>query len=229
MPDHLAVHTTELLDEPPLPIQLGTLSGGQAVAGCHMDADELTTGPARHARRPPDERGAARCPRDADHHPLARLPCFFDALLGQVVLQRLLDAVGEMDERYFLYSEEVDWCLRSRELGWRLGFAPRSIVWHKGGQSVGYSSPLHDYHTTRGMLLVVHRFYPHLLPLAIGYSLFRCLAPKIVRLELTRFRAVMRAYSDLLLLRPARAMPGAKREATGEGGAVLPAPGTAGS
>ena len=147
---------------------------------------------------------------------------------GSLLLRReLLEAVGEMDDRYFLYSEEVDWCLRSREQGWRLAFAPRSLVWHKGGRSVVYSSPLHDYHTTRGMLLLVRRFYPHLLPLAVGYSLYRCLAPKIVRLQYTRFRAVMRAYADLLLRRPARWSPGATREERAEGGPVLPATGSA--
>jgi GT2 family glycosyltransferase len=136
-----------------------------------------------------------------------------DYITGASLLVRteLLDSVGEMDERYFLYSEEVDWCLRSRERGWRLVHAEGSVVWHKGGQSVVYSSPLHDYHTARGMLLLVRRFYPGLLPLAVAYSLYRCLAPKIVRLQYTRFRAVMRAYTDLLLDRPTREIPGVAR------------------
>ena len=141
-------------------------------------------------------------------HAAARAP---DYITGASLLVRaaLLETVGGMDERYFLYSEEVDWCLRSRERGWRLAHAPESLVWHKAGQSVGYRTPLHDYHTTRGMLLIVRRFYPALLPLAIGYSLYRCLAPKVVRLQGTRFRAVVRAYADLILDRPAGHIPGA--------------------
>ncbi|MBV9772316.1 MAG: glycosyltransferase family 2 protein, partial [Gemmatimonadetes bacterium] len=121
-----------------------------------------------------------------------------DYVTGASMLVRgaLLESVGLLDERYFLYSEEVDWCLRAREAGWRLLYAPGSTVWHKGGQSVQYSSPLHDYHTVRGMLLLVRRFYPARLPLALMYSVYRCLAPKLVRLQYTRLKAVLRAYRD---------------------------------
>lgn len=135
-----------------------------------------------------------------------------DYVTGASMLVRgaLLDDVGLLDERYFLYSEEVDWCLRAREAGWRLLYAPGSTVWHKGGQSVQYSSPLHDYHTVRGMLLLVRRFYPARLPVALLYSVYRCLAPKLVRLQYTRFKAVLRAYRDFFVepgILPAVATP----------------------
>ncbi len=124
-----------------------------------------------------------------------------DYITGASMLVRdaLLESVGLLDERYFLYSEEVDWCLRARERGWRLVYSPGSTVWHKGGQSVQYKSPLHDYHVLRGMLLLVRRFHPGLLPVALLYSLYRCLAPKVVRLQYARFRAVLRAYRDFFL------------------------------
>ena len=37
-------------------------------------------------------------------------------------------AVGEFDERFFLYCEDVDWSLRARRAGWRLRFVPRAEV-----------------------------------------------------------------------------------------------------
>jgi GT2 family glycosyltransferase len=122
-----------------------------------------------------------------------------DYIMGASLLARtaVAEQVGGLDERYFLYSEEVDWCLRSRLQGWKLAYAPSSQVWHKGGRSVNYGSPLHDYHTVRGMLLLVGRFYPKRLPVAIAYSIFRCLAPKLVRLQYGRMKAVLRAYADL--------------------------------
>jgi hypothetical protein len=72
------------------------------------------------------------------------------------------------------------------------------VVWHKEGKSVGHGSAFHDYHVVRSVLLLVRKFYPHLLPLAVMYSVYRCLLPKVVRLQYTRFRAVLRAYGDLL-------------------------------
>ena len=121
-----------------------------------------------------------------------------DYITGASLLARAeaIDEIGEMDESYFLYSEEVDWCLRARRRRFALRYSPGSVVWHKGGRSVGYGSSLHDYHTVRSMLLLVRNFYPHLLPITFVYSLGRCLAPKIVRLQYDRFRAVLRAYRD---------------------------------
>lgn len=44
-------------------------------------------------------------------------------------------AVGEWDERFFLYSEEVDYCRRVRELGRSVWYEPDAIAWHHGGGS----------------------------------------------------------------------------------------------
>jgi GT2 family glycosyltransferase len=40
------------------------------------------------------------------------------------------DAVGPLDERYFLYLEDVDWCLRARRLGIPIWFVPEARLWH---------------------------------------------------------------------------------------------------
>lgn len=135
---------------------------------------------------------------EGDEH--GSTPVRLDYVTGSSLLVRgsLVKQLGALDERYFLYSEEVDWCLRARRKGWKLAYAAGSRIWHKGGRSVGYGSALHDYHTVRGMLLLVGRFYPARLPVAIAYSALRCLAPKLVRLQYTRMKAVLRAYRDLI-------------------------------
>jgi GT2 family glycosyltransferase len=49
-----------------------------------------------------------------------------DVILGAFMLVRAtaIDEVGLMDERYFTYSEEVDWCYRFKEKGWKVYFYP---------------------------------------------------------------------------------------------------------
>lgn len=49
------------------------------------------------------------------------------------VPRRALDAVGGMDERFFLYSEETDYALRIRDAGMRLRYVPAASVAHPGG------------------------------------------------------------------------------------------------
>jgi N-acetylglucosaminyl-diphospho-decaprenol L-rhamnosyltransferase len=54
-----------------------------------------------------------------------------------LVSRRFLDAVGPMREDYFLYCEEVEWCLRGQARGLRLGYAPDARVLHHKGTTTG--------------------------------------------------------------------------------------------
>ena len=47
-----------------------------------------------------------------------------------------LEAVGGLDERFFLYEEDVDLCLRVRQAGWRIFYTPRAVVMHHLGRSM---------------------------------------------------------------------------------------------
>jgi len=125
-------------------------------------------------------------------------PPRFDFISGACMLIRLdvLRRVGLLDERYFMYSEEVDWCLRMRCAGLQLGYAPRARVWHKGGRSVQRYNGHRDYHTVRSALLLIHKFEPSRLPVAVAWSISRCLIPKLVRRQWRRARSVMTAYHD---------------------------------
>lgn len=57
---------------------------------------------------------------------------------SMMVSRVFLETIGLMDESYFLYFEEIDWATRARGR-YKLGWAPRSIVWHKEGGSIGSS------------------------------------------------------------------------------------------
>jgi len=122
----------------------------------------------------------------------------FDFISGACMLVRLdvLRRVGLLDERYFMYSEEVDWCLRMRQAGMHLGYAPHARVWHKGEGSVQRYSDRRDYHTVRSALLLIHKFEPRRLPVAVAWSISRCLIPKLLRRQWRRARPVMTAYHD---------------------------------
>ena len=64
------------------------------------------------------------------------------------------DAVGLLDERFFLTYEETDWCYRAKDLGYRCFVVPAARVWHKVSVSFGGAqSPMVAYFMTRNRLL----------------------------------------------------------------------------
>ncbi|MEO5988666.1 MAG: glycosyltransferase family 2 protein [Candidatus Eisenbacteria bacterium] len=60
------------------------------------------------------------------------------------------EKVGMLDERYFIYAEDADWCLRARAAGYRLLFVPTARLWHQvSASSGGGSNPWKIYQRLR--------------------------------------------------------------------------------
>ena len=56
---------------------------------------------------------------------------------SMMIRMAVLEAIGGLDEGYFLYFEETDFCLRARRAGFATWYVPESRVMHVGGQSTG--------------------------------------------------------------------------------------------
>src|SRR5258707_14335814 len=59
-----------------------------------------------------------------------------DWMVGAFLCARAeaIAAIGPMDERFFLYSEEIDWCLRAHQAGWDVRHLPAMTVTHHAGR-----------------------------------------------------------------------------------------------
>lgn len=84
------------------------------------------------------------------------------------VSRAFLEKVGLMQEDYFLYWEEMDWAARAEGL-FKLGYASKSVVYHKVGASIGTNdfgdrSPLSDYYMNRSKVKFCWRFSKISLP-----------------------------------------------------------------
>jgi GT2 family glycosyltransferase len=147
-----------------------------------------------------------RLARDTQHgrgrrsHEKLNEPLDLEHVIGASMFIRrdAIEDVGLLDESYFLYREETDWCLEMRKNGWNLMYCPESVVWHKEGHSVGFKSSLHDYYAVRNMLYLVQKHYPEHLASAFIISFWRAAAPKFARLQLRRLGYVVKAYWDFL-------------------------------
>jgi N-acetylglucosaminyl-diphospho-decaprenol L-rhamnosyltransferase len=71
--------------------------------------------------------------------PVSEVDCQTDWVAGasMIVRREVFEAIGLMDEKYFLYFEEVDFCLASHRAGWQCWYVPASRVVHFVGQSSG--------------------------------------------------------------------------------------------
>jgi len=83
------------------------------------------------------------------------------------VTRDLITRIGLMDERYFLYFEDLEWGCRAKRIG-SVGYAHRSIVFHKGGTTIGSGrSPLAAYLEIRNRILFVREYHPAWVPWTI--------------------------------------------------------------
>ncbi|MGB8508948.1 MAG: glycosyltransferase, partial [Pyrinomonadaceae bacterium] len=68
-----------------------------------------------------------------DHATRRRVPRLSGAAL--LVKREVIDEVGGLDERFHMYGEDVEWCLRIRRAGWQLVHEPSAVVMHHGSGS----------------------------------------------------------------------------------------------
>ncbi|OGD90905.1 hypothetical protein A3A54_00910 [Candidatus Curtissbacteria bacterium RIFCSPLOWO2_01_FULL_39_62] len=76
-----------------------------------------------------------------------------------LVKREVFEKIGFFDEKYFLYLEDMDLCVRAKKAGFKILFEPRAAIWHKNAASIGGSgSSLQDYYFTKSRLLFALKF-----------------------------------------------------------------------
>jgi GT2 family glycosyltransferase len=96
-----------------------------------------------------------------------------------VASRSFVEAVGLMEEDYFLYYEEVDWAFRRGALP--LIASPEMIVYHRGGTTIGSGdtsrrpSPFANYFNYRNRMRFLKRFLPSRAPFAVIHTILKSL------------------------------------------------------
>ncbi|MCS7220659.1 MAG: glycosyltransferase family 2 protein [Anaerolineae bacterium] len=86
-----------------------------------------------------------------------------DWLVGACLLVRreAIEQVGSFDERYFMYSEELDWCRRARAAGWRIVYLPTAQVIHHEGKSSEQAMAARHIHFNTSKVLYFRKYHGH--------------------------------------------------------------------
>lgn len=87
---------------------------------------------------------------------------------SMLVKSDVFKRIGLFNDKYFLYYEDADLCVRARKAGFKIYYIPESIVWHKNAGSAGGSgSELQDYYITRNRLLFGFKYASYRAKIAL--------------------------------------------------------------
>lgn len=75
---------------------------------------------------------------------------------AMLIKREVLHETGGFDPDFFIYYEEVDFCLRVKELGYKLLFVPDSFVWHKVGSSASNDWTAYHWNLSKATLYKKH-------------------------------------------------------------------------
>jgi GT2 family glycosyltransferase len=98
--------------------------------------------------------------------PLPESPIEVEAISGALMLvsRSAIDDVGKWDEAYFLHCEDLDWCMRFRQHGWKILFVPDAPVTHYLGRCSDRRPIFVAWHKHRGMMRFYRKFFRHQYP-----------------------------------------------------------------
>lgn len=101
----------------------------------------------------------------------------FDFLPGCATLikKEVIKKTGLFDEKYFVYYDETDFCLRARRAGYDLMYIPSAKIWHKASRTTQEGSYFKNYYLTRNKILFLRKFKkPIIFPIlfTIGFEIW---------------------------------------------------------
>ena len=99
-------------------------------------------------------------------------PHLVDFISGCAILVRraVIEQVGMLDERFFYYWEETEWCLRASKQGWYIMHVPQAKLWHKGVQRDYLPNPSVTYYSTRNRFLMLAKHHAPLVVWIVAWG-----------------------------------------------------------
>lgn len=87
-----------------------------------------------------------------------------DWLVGAAFMVRreVVEQIGGLDERFFMYSEELDYCRRAKLAGWQVWYTPAATVVHQEGQSSQQDVPFRHINFNTSKIAYYRKYYGRL-------------------------------------------------------------------
>jgi len=98
-----------------------------------------------------------------------------------LVKRSVIEKIGLMPEDYFLYFEDVDWCLRARKIGYKCVLVPKAKIWHKVSSSAKAGSFSYIYYHLRNGLLLAKRHAPFFIKILAYFVSFLVYLKQLIK------------------------------------------------
>lgn len=107
-------------------------------------------------------------------------------LVGAALLVRraVIDDIGMLDERYFMYYEEIDFCLQASKAGWSRVYYPYAKIIHLIGQSSEKIGAITFYERYRSMILYFRKNFGNLKEKQVRINLVIALSFRVIGLSI---------------------------------------------
>jgi len=114
-----------------------------------------------------------------------------------LVRRESIEVFGLLDEYYFLYWEDTEWCYRCKKNGFGLAVTEKSLVWHRRG-STTKRFPISGYYNARNCLLFIREYYPTHLVSCLVLKPLVLFAILLRNRDFFYFWASLRGYAKFL-------------------------------
>ncbi len=101
-----------------------------------------------------------------DQEPLPEKEIEVEAISGACMLvsRKAYKNVGPMDEEYFLHCEDLDWCMRFKQSGWKIMFVPQARLTHSKGSCSASRPVFVEWSKHKGMVRFYRKFFTDQYP-----------------------------------------------------------------
>ena len=140
-----------------------------------------------------------------------------DWLVGACLMVRreAVESAGLLDERYFMYSEEVEWCYRVKRNGWGVTYLPSATVVHHEGASSGQNVPQRQIYFDSSKVLLYRQLHGKTSAWSLHFFL---LATYLVRIGIEMTKGIIGHKRSLRWQRVGMYIRVFTRRFTGSGG-----------
>ena len=87
-----------------------------------------------------------------------RTACDYAAGCGYLIKRKVMDKLGGLVEEYFIYGDDIDFCLKAKKLGYEVVCNPKTTMKHRWSATMGLMNKKSRYYDVRNKFLLIRNF-----------------------------------------------------------------------